>query len=187
MTEDKLNDLLSGLPRGLEPGRDLWPDIDLRISAGGEVADEHRERRVIALRLLPAAALVVIAVSVFVVGRWVAPFGDVRLSQVIRSADPGTREVLVSLQAAERRYTEAREALVKGIASLAELYGDGGATAIVEEHFAEIDQVIENLVAEVLRDPAQQHAIHRLAMFYGVQTTALVRAGSYVQGFQNQE
>lgn len=53
MLDGKLRDALAGLPRDIQPQRDLWPAIDARIT------QRHRF-----MRYLPAAAAVALAVLV---------------------------------------------------------------------------------------------------------------------------
>jgi hypothetical protein len=110
---------LRDLPKAIEPGRDLWPQIEARLGQGGRGAvvgvAVAAKRRTVSTRLrwLAAAAMVgCVAVGVWI-GRSVLPGAAPQLAQTSRPMSGTMQTAWVS----DPRYQRQHDALMRSLAS----------------------------------------------------------------------
>jgi hypothetical protein len=157
--EDRKVSSLRELPRSLEPPRDLWPQIEARISAESAAQSAPRPKaRALPPRWLAAAALVAAVAVGMWIGRSLLP-GAARpggADSAQRSAPvAATFDAPATLDAAyvsDPRYARQRAALVKSLeAQLAAL--PPPARAKVLASLTAIRQAKEDLQQALGRDP----------------------------------
>lgn len=203
MDSGKVDRLLTQLPNGLEPDRDLWPGIALRLSdraADGFGGSGRSAPRWEYLGRYAAAAALVIVVGtlVFVGARssreyqvrsLLGAYGPSSVSAesylVSGSEQVGNQAVadlLDDLGAAERDYHRSRRALLATLKEVAAVLGEDHAIAEIEERFAAADQVVGDLLASVKANPSRLESIHRLAVFYGAHAQSMAHTNVYLQG-----
>jgi len=111
---------LRDLPQAIEPGRDLWPQIEAQLAEGGRaapagvaVATTARRTASTRLRWLAAAAMVgCVAVGIWI-GRSVLPGAAPQLAQSSRPASGTMQTAWVS----DPRYLRQHDALVQSLAA----------------------------------------------------------------------
>ena len=97
---------LRDLPQAIEPGRDLWPQIEAQLAEGGRAASTR-------LRWLAAAAMVgCVAVGIWI-GRSVLPGAAPQLAQSSRPASGTMQTAWVS----DPRYQRQHDALMQSLAA----------------------------------------------------------------------
>jgi hypothetical protein len=158
---------LAELSRSIEPGRDLWPQIEAQIEAerapragaAGAVPRHAGQRRVVAWRSLAAAAMVAsVAVGVWI-GRSVLPTTGSPAAPSPLSASRGSPALLdapTAFDAAyvtDPRYQRQRAALIRGLeAQLASL--PPAAREKVTKSLTAIRRAKEDLESALGKDPS---------------------------------
>jgi hypothetical protein len=159
---------LAELSRSIEPGRDLWPQIEAQISAeraaraavAGAAPRHAGQRRAVAWRSLAAAAMVAsVAVGVWI-GRSVLPTTGLPAppsSPLSASgASPGLLDAPTALDTAyvsDPRYQRQRAALIRGLeAQLASL--PPAAREKVMKSLTAIRRAKEDLESALGKDPS---------------------------------
>jgi len=165
------------LRRGVEPPRDLWPDVSSGLSraGGGQPAAPFPERRAAAVPSwgwLAAAAALALAVGVTITySPWRgAGAGERVMSRGEEQAGgarslPAARLRTPDLREAERQFAEATQQL---FAALEAANGPGSPEirALLREHLRLIDQAIAETVAALERDPQNPHLGRTLTEMY---------------------
>jgi hypothetical protein len=157
---------LRELPQSIEPGRDLWPMIEARITeeqaARPRTGDPHRvdaRRGVVRLRWLSLAAMVAsVAVGVWIgrsllptAGR-VAPAPNTTSAATGNSALPGAPTALDAAYVSDPRYQRQRAALLRSLqAQLATL--PPATRDKVTASLATIEKAKEDLEQALGKDP----------------------------------
>src|ERR1700739_4176533 len=158
---------IAELSRSIEPGRDLWPQIEAQINAErapraaapGAAPRHAGERRVVAWRALAAAAMVAsVAVGVWI-GRSLLPTTGLPAPPSPLSASraaPGPIDAPTALDAAyvsDPRYQRQRAALIRGLeARLASL--PPAAREKVMKSLTAIRRAKEDLESALGKDPS---------------------------------
>ena len=146
---------LAELPRSIEPGRDLWPQIEARIKEGNApVTAALPPRRAVPLRWLAAAAMVAsVAVGVWI-GRSVLPGGSAGVPLAAVPAAPRA-DGLSPLDVAyvnDPRYERQRAALMQSLqARVAAL--PPPARAKVMASLAAVEKAKQDLEQALGKDP----------------------------------
>jgi len=165
--EERKVSSLAELPRSIEPGRDLWPQIEAQINAerapraaaAGAAPRYAGQRRVVAWRSLAAAAMVAsVAVGVWI-GRSVLPTAGLPATPSPLSASRASPVLLdapTALDAAyvsDPRYQRQRAALIRGLeAQLASL--PPAAREKVMKSLTAIRRAKEDLESALGKDPS---------------------------------
>jgi hypothetical protein len=109
---------LSELPTAIEPQRDLWPQIEVRLkSAPGAAAAPPVRARAAQLRWLAAAAMVAsVAVGVWI-GRDLLPLGSAAVAPPQATNLPAMNEgaAVAAAYVSDPRYRHEREELLKSL------------------------------------------------------------------------
>jgi len=163
------NDICSGdrrkvsslreLSPAIEPGRDLWPDIEARISAerGAAVAPNARRARALPPRWLAAAAMVAsVAVGVWI-GRSLLPGSPAPVREPVVTAAPtavtGAATTFNAAYVSDPRYQRDRAALLQTLqARLAAL--PPPSRAKVTASLSAISQAKQDLESALGKDPS---------------------------------
>ena len=140
MSQDRLETLLSDLPRELEPERDLWPDIEAALPERGAPSVRVRPWR------LAVAALLLVAVTAVTTAALVG-----REPTVAPAPSPA---LLVELAPVDWQ-AEMRQASDLLASTLEQRRGelDPATLAVVEENLAIIDRAIADCAAALEVNP----------------------------------
>jgi hypothetical protein len=164
--EERKVSSLAELARSIEPGRDLWPQIEAQINAeraaraaAGAAPRHAGQRRAVAWRPLAAAAMVAsVAVGVWI-GRSVLPTTGLPAPPSPLSASgasPGLLDAPTALDAVyvpDPRYQRQRAALIRGLeAQLASL--PPAAREKVMKSLTAIRRAKEDLQSALGKDPS---------------------------------
>lgn len=153
---------LAELPQSLEPGRDLWPQIEARLQEARRdgAADTSRTvtpRRGVPLRWLAAAAMVAsVAVGVWI-GRSLLPAGPLPAREpvvgVVAPQASGAATTFAAAYVSDPRYQRDRAALLQTVqARLAAL--PPPSRAKVTASLAAISQAKQDLEGALGKDPS---------------------------------
>ena len=167
---DELLDLrekAAGLPRSIEPSRDLWPEIRARIPSTEGPLRFVRGGSPITVRwrpLLAAAAVVAVMGAVALL-----------LPDAGSPEESALPVALGSFGAAETEYGRATEELLQ---ALEERRGalSPETLAVVDENLRIIDQAIRDVRAALERDPADAGTGHRFTSLYARKVALLQQA-----------
>lgn len=163
-----LVDAASKLPRGISPGRDLYPDIRRRIerhdvatSADRATRPVHRTRW-----MALAASLLVVAIAGSA-ALWLRGDADGTLSEVspIGEAVPAAHDGIGPLDAAVREYTDAAELLLATIDERRDRLSPE-TLAVLEKNLAIIDQAIAEVRTALEADPSSHGSTLLLASMH---------------------
>ena len=168
----ELRDLAAGLPRSLEPARDLWPGIEARVSETKVVRGRFGRRAFLAA----AAAVVVVSsvVTAYFIGRSQAVVVTAESPAVVES---GPSEVLLASfeGLGVNNYLDTRTELLDALeARKHELSGE--TMDVVMENLLLIDQAMDRIAEALGEDPENEFLMKQLAGAYRRQIDLLQRA-----------
>ena len=170
----ELRDRAAALPRSLEPERDLWPEIEARISREKIVRGAFSQR--VRPVLKAAAAVLVLAGSVtvaFLIGRGQAVGPEARLDH--RDRTGGAQLASHAVRAVESDFAAARDQLLAALeARRSELSPETYDT--VMHNLAIIDQAIAGIDAALAEHPESPRLTRQLAVAHRQQIDLLERA-----------
>lgn len=170
----ELRDRAAALPRSLEPTRDLWPEIEARISDAKIVRGRFSQRTYPALKAA-AAVLVLVGsvVAAFLIGRGQVVGPEARLDHRDRSG--GTELASFSVRAVESDFAAARRELLAALeARRSQLSPETYDT--VMHNLAIIDQAIAGIDAALAEHPESPRLTRQLAVAHRQQIDLLERA-----------
>jgi len=168
----ELRDLAAGLPRSLEPARDLWPGIEARVSETKVVRGRFGRRAF----LTAAAAVVVVSsvVTAYFIGRSQAVVVTAESPAVVES---GPSEVLLASfeGLGVNNYLDTRTELLDALeARKHELSGE--TMDVVMENLLLIDRAMDRIAEALGEDPENEFLMKQLAGAYRRQIDLLQRA-----------
>jgi anti-sigma factor RsiW len=163
-----LVDAASKLPRGISPGRDLYPDIRNRIERH-EVAASP-DRAVPPVRRIPWMALAASLVVVAIAGStalWLRDDADRRPSDVAPTgaAMPAVHNGIAPFKAAVHEYAEAADVLLAAIEERRDRFSPE-TLAVLEKNLAIIDQAIDEVRVALEADPSSHGTTLLLAAMH---------------------
>lgn len=163
-----LVDAASKLPRGISPGRDLFPDVRSRIerrdvaTSAGRATPPVRRTRWMAL----AASLLVVAIAGSV-ALWLrgdaegTPFDVAPIGEAVPAAHDGVGP----FESAVREYTDAAELLLAAIDERRDRFSPE-TLAVLEKNLAIIDQAIDEVRTALEADPSNHGSTLLLKAMY---------------------
>lgn len=171
------------LPKGVAPKRDLWPDIEARLS---ERAPASRSRSVYTTVYRGLVAMAA-AVLIFVAGMWYARNGmpEVHAPGVAENSandlQPPTQVELAGYQEIAREYAgvraSLREALDKARPNLAP-----ETVKVVDDSLATIDRAIDEIETALANDPGNPTLIRSLVAVYDQEVGLLRQMSTIADG-----
>ena len=172
----RLLGLAAGLPRAIEPSRDLWPGIEGSLAARQGVVRGRFGRRW--QRPLAVAAAAVVAAGVLLVAYSLGrQHGSARVV-LAPSASPlavpaGLADT--TFAAAEAEFSQARDALLAALEARRGTMSQD-TLRVVDDNLRLIDQAIERISLALVEDPLNPRLANQLAAAYRRQIALLQRA-----------
>ena len=167
---------VSALPRNVQPGRDLWPDVAAR-TVGGKVERDSGHRVWLVRGAMAAAAVALIAVSSLITAFWMRgrPARPIVTVAPVDTIGGHPDAVLVEVRAFDRAYGQAIAELCRTLQTRRDQLAPETALAI-EENLHAIDRAIRDAQVALAADPGEQKPVHTILAMYRRKIDLLQRA-----------